>query len=171
MEIINFYKQESLLAQDTPLDDLQNIRKICSEMEDLCIKSKGIGLAAAQVGIPCHLFVLRADNNSLLDPPDKFGYYVNCKYEGSGQKILSLEACLSLKDEFDKSIHYEVERFEEIRIIGKKLRVGKKLEIIDIDRKINYFNQGVVFQHEIDHGYGILISNIGKLVKDETKWL
>lgn len=146
------------LGNDVPLDDLMNIYKLAVHMEVICINNQGIGLAATQVGIPYNFFITFIDNH--------FEYYINCSYEGIGEKINSLEGCLSLRDDDGNLKKYEVQRFSKINIKGKKLLVSNQdptLSICDINEEAIGL-KCIVFQHEIDHAYGKLISDIGKQV-------
>jgi peptide deformylase len=73
--------EEIPLAVDVPIDDLNKVHEICLQMEEICTKNKGIGLAAVQVGIPWKLFI--------VDTQQGFQHYVNCEYEPAGEKIKS----------------------------------------------------------------------------------
>jgi len=152
-------------AEDVPLDNLMDIYKVCQKMENLCSKENGAGLSAVQVGIPWRLFIIGADNSSKFDPPNKFGYFVNCEYEGIGDKaITSIEGCLSLKDEFNEFRRFKLQRYEDIQFRGFRLKVGKELQLVEVDDTISAYQQGIVFQHEVDHQRDILISDIGEEV-------
>jgi peptide deformylase len=151
-------------AVETPIDNLIKIYDVCLRMEQVCHDQNGVGLSAVQVGIPWKLFVICADSYSKFDPPEKYGYFVNCDYIGIGDKVLSMEGCLSLRDEAKNLRRFQVERFKKIRLFGKKLIVTKTLSLVDIDVEIDIQQQSIVFQHEIDHHNDILISNIGKEV-------
>ena len=65
---------------DTPIDDLIELYQVCCQMQKICEKEQGIGLAAAQIGIPWRLFIVKADEYSPFDPPGQFGYFINCDY-------------------------------------------------------------------------------------------
>lgn len=152
---------------DCPTTDLVDLYKLCSYMEELCEKEKGIGLSAVQVGIPWKLFIVRYNSGSVF-----FHHYVNCEYIPlSEEKEKSLEGCLSLKKADGQLRYFEVERYTKIKVKGQMLKSDPKLELIDFDKIVdpkNYYR--VVYQHEIDHsGNGIfsptLISDIGKEIK------
>jgi peptide deformylase len=136
-------------------DDLVYLWKLGLQMQGICEKEDGIGLSAVQVGIPINFFVIDFDGN--------FRFFVNCEYQSlSDNKIKGIEGCLSIKNAEGKIKHFEVERFENIRITGKEL-ITDSIVLVDIDLTPTDFFR-VVFQHEIDHSFGILISDTGKEV-------
>ena len=143
-------------AESTPVDDLLALYKLGIYMEQICFDNNGIGLSAVQVGIPYDFFViLNLRQNE---------YYLHCSYEGIGEKTSSIEGCLSIKDNHGNLVRYEVQRFKKIKVKGKKLIVSNDdptLSIFEFEKEIDNLSS-VVFQHEIDHQNGILISDIGK---------
>lgn len=129
------------------------------KMEHLCTKESGIGLSAVQVGMPCDMFVVRRGCGT---PTEHYEYYVDCRYfSHSHETIKSIEGCLSLRKD-GKPRRFEVERYKQVSIRGKRLLMGPEglpiLEDVDFVEEGLY---GIVFQHEIDHSVGILISQIG----------
>lgn len=143
------------LAEDTPTDNLLDVFRVITQMEKICIDNKGIGLSAVQVGIPWKLFIVQRD--------DKFEYFLNCEYSGLGEKAKSIEGCLSLRNEQGNYRRFELERFPLALIKGKQLKVSSSPSLILEDISVLEKDiMAVVFQHEIDHQSGILISNIGK---------
>ena len=151
------------LGLDMPLDNLMDIYRLAVHMEVLCYNSNGVGLAATQVNVPYNFFIALKES--------KFEYFVNCSYEGIGEKINSLEGCLSLRSEDGSLQQYEVQRFPKIILSGKQLVVSNQdndLKLIDIHEEISGI-KSIVCQHEIDHAKGILISHIGKQVYIQRK--
>jgi len=139
---------------DNPMD----IYRLAVHMEQICLAKNGIGLAAPQIGIPLNLFIIMNDSGN--------EYYVNCSYEGVGDKVPFVEGCLSLINLDGSFKYYEVNRFGKVRVVGKKLVVQPgeiPLEFIDVD-EVYEGVKSLVCQHEIDHMSGILISHIGKQV-------
>lgn len=140
---------------DTPTDDLLKLYDVCEEMKQICIADDGIGLAAVQVGIPWKLFVV---DHGL----EGWEYFVNCKYTPLDRKVYTfVEGCLSLKNERGEPAFYTVGRFHRVFVEGFKL-VGWPPTLA----KIGFGTQtgdvyNVVYQHEIDHQNGILISDKG----------
>lgn len=159
MKIVDV-KDIPAMTYDVSLEDTVDVLKKCIEMEILCKKEGGIGLAAVQVGLPLKLFIINLDG--------VFHYYVNCEYTLIGNIMLSIEGCLSLTTPQGGPRLYRVPRGEKTRIIGKELVCQPTLEFIDVDMEaIGRYN--VVFQHEIDHQNNILISDIGEevVIKEE----
>jgi peptide deformylase len=143
------------VAQDCPIDDLMRLYKTCLEMVDLCEKEKGAGLSAVQVGIPWHLYVLKDGQ--------KYRFFVNCRYNAaSTDRVLSIEGCLSLRDKKGRLLSYRLARYKEVKILGHELVEGsEKPELVSVDSVQTGFI-GIVHQHEIDHGYGVLIRDFGQ---------
>ena len=88
---------------------------------------------------------------------------VNCEYKPIGEeKAVSIEGCLSLRNNDGDFRRYKLDRFCKIRVTGKRLIVGDdlRLEEVDFTEEDNIYC--VVCQHEIDHHRGILISDVGE---------
>lgn len=138
---------------DCPTTSLVDLYKLCSYMEELCVKEKGIGLSAVQVGVPWKLFVVRY--------PTCFRYFIDCEYTPlAEEKEKSLEGCLSLKKPDGALRFFEVERFKKIKFHGKELKLSPKLELVDVQEEPTDHYR-IVYQHEIDHHRLVLISDIG----------
>ena len=139
---------------EIPLDDLLKVYASCLEMLLICKESNGVGLSAFQVGIPWKLFVI---NYAGLEE-----FYIDCEYESiEDEKISSIEGCLSILDEDGSCKRFKVERYRRVRIIGKKLVLSDDsvgLAIRDVDMDLDGAIS-IIFQHEIDHHHGILISD------------
>lgn len=144
-------------GEPVPLNDLMKVYKTCQAMERLCIEEHGIGLSAVQVGIPWNLFIWN-------DKEGGFRYFINCEYEGQGDKQNSIEGCLSLKRPNGKFRQFEVQRFDVVKMTGKELLYENELKLVDVDATLNDI-YAVVAQHEIDHQNGILISDIGQEIE------
>ena len=131
-------------------ENFAQLVKFFKEMEEICVASKGIGLAAAQLGVAEKLFIIKYRSFT--------GWFANCYYTGIGEKIESLEGCLSLPHR-----NFVVPRYPIVYVVGQ----------IVTETGVKPFNErltdlpAIVFQHEIDHCEGILISEIGKEVKNE----
>ena len=158
-EPLHLVPKESIpIAQDVPTDDLMSIFRLAAKMEKVCVDGQGIGLSAVQVGIPWKFFIVQKGR--------QFEYYVNCVYEGIGDKQKSIEGCLSLRNADGTLKRYEVLRFEKIKIKGKQLKFSNSPSLILED--VNRTETGlyaVVFQHEIDHSFNIFISDFGKEIE------
>lgn len=148
-------------ATDVPLDNLFKVYDICMQLQELCLKEGGIGLAAVQAGIPWKLFIIKHPFDS--ETTESFGFFVNCDFEPLAEsKILHIEGCLSLRSPKGKLRTFEVERYDNIKINGFRLsKIENDLELIPlVDYSVVDFS-AAVFQHEIQHHQGILISDIG----------
>ena len=143
-------------GQDCPLDDLPALYKLGTSMQIICDKEMGIGLAAVQLGVPLNFFVM--NYNKI------YRFFVNCTYTPTSEnKCKCIEGCLSLRTPEGKLRHFEVERYENIIVKGKELVASPKLQLIDLEYvPIDYCR--IVFQHEIDHAFEILISQTGNEV-------
>jgi len=149
--------------KDVSLDDPMEIFKICREMESVCEKEDGLGLSAAQLGVPLKLFVMKSEGFPLV-PKGEFGYFVNCNYETTeGEQVVSLEGCLSVRSQDGQLRLFQVDRQTSIRIKGYILELNNEdLRFSAVDCEVGFNEQSVVLQHEIDHQRGVLISDIGK---------
>lgn len=146
------------VAIDCPTDDLMSLYRLAVKMENLCTEQDGIGLSAVQIGIPWRLFIVRRGR--------QYEYYLNCEYKGSGEKQRSIEGCLSLKTPEGILRRFEVERFPSIAIKGKRLRLSHQPGLVLEDfEETETGLYGVVFQHEIDHCFQVLISDIGREIE------
>lgn len=145
-------------AKDALLDDLMSLFRLAAKMEPICDKEKGIGLSAVQVGVPLNFFIIKVGRN--------FEYFVNCEYEGIGDKQKSIEGCLSLKKDDGSFRRFEVDRFSAIKLTGKELKITNTPSVVleDVSR-LETGLRAIVLQHEIDHGNDILISQIGKEIE------
>lgn len=149
---------------DTPLDNPLQLLKTCIEMQEICEKENGVGLSAVQVGLPWKLFIIKAAPGSEFETPNRYGFFINCEYEPltNAENFISIEGCLSIKTEKGKIRHFEVNRYNNIRVFGKKMIVYQGINIQDTSFGCNIRGQSIVFQHEIDHHHAVLISDIGK---------
>jgi len=143
-------------GEEVPLEDLLDIFRHAVFMQNLCLQLDGIGLSAVQVGIPWNLFVVNDEKEG--------GIFLNCSFEGIGEKDQdSIEGCLSLKGQNGKLRRFSVKRYKKVRVKGKKLLVQRgdpQFVLQEIDKEYDGLFS-VVFQHEIDHALGILISDSG----------
>lgn len=129
---------------------------LATVMEAICTKENGIGLSAVQVGVPLNFFIIKFQ--------ESFRYFANCQYTAmDDDKEKSIEGCLSLKTRSGELRWFEVSRFKNVTISGKELVVEPQLTFVDFTITPQDYMK-IVFQHEIDHQNGILISNIGKEV-------
>lgn len=144
---------------NVPTNNLAKILKICLEMQVVCEQQKGIGLSAVQVGIPWKLFIIKTSIS-------EYNYFVDCEYTPTeeAKTITSLEGCLSIRSKEGDLRYFEVNRYDKIRVTGQNLTFNNKIELKNIDFILDVSQKSIVFQHEIDHHLGKLISDIGKEV-------
>ncbi len=130
--------RESFFGKPTEWNLLQLARRMVATM----YANKGIGLAAAQVGIGLRFFVFDISN-------DKSGVDVlyNPVLTQKHGTILEEEGCLSLP-----SVRAKVKRFAELHVAGVNAR-GEHVEA-DVSELL-----ARVCQHETDHLDGVLFIN------------
>ncbi|MEW5805715.1 MAG: peptide deformylase [Patescibacteria group bacterium] len=145
MNLITGKNKKILRTPAKPVEKITpEIRQLVRQMKKTMKESRGIGLAAPQVGVNLQIFVAQT-------------YYQDEGYQGKlyaiiNPKIVSLskqtdkmeEGCLSLP-----KIYGEVERPKKITIEGLD-EMGKKIKIKASGLLAK------IFQHEIDHLNGIL---------------
>jgi peptide deformylase len=160
MKIVNL-EEIPIESNFVEKEDLMNVYSICQKMQNLCLESGGVGLSAVQVGIPLKLFVYW-DNFPIK--PESFSYIADAKYSAiNDEKSTSIESCLSIKNDDGSSRHFKLQRFKSIVVEGKILKDDKdKPYLQDFKKEFNENLFGIVFQHEIDHQNGILISQKGE---------
>lgn len=144
------------LGKTVPLDEKAVVFNLFNEMMKICEAYEGIGLSAVQLGLPLKMFVVK-DNG-------RYRCFLNCDYEPTtdSKRTLSLEGCLSLRSSNGRLRFFEVERWEQIKVSGTEFCLST-IDFIDYIECVSS-PLGVVFQHEIDHDRGVLISQIGKEV-------
>lgn len=130
----------------TPADDVPLLYSTAKRMEALCVGRNGMGLAAAQVGLPWRLFV------AMLEWPDseRFSFLFDCRYEPVGEDSFpSLEGCLSLPGE-----RYKVARHAAVRVDGFRIVEGRDGVAVEPFSETLEGLPAVLVQHEIDHEHG-----------------
>ncbi len=124
----------------TRFDD--NLRALATQMLDLMRESKGVGLAAPQVGLNLRLFVI---NHTGKPEDDKV--YVNPSLEGPDGAEEAEEGCLSLPE-----INVAINRSTTLTIKAKDVS-GEPFE----QTETGFITR--VWQHEFDHLDGRLITD------------
>jgi peptide deformylase len=145
------------MGEIVPLDDKAHLYNIFTDMIKICEDEQGIGLSAVQVGLPYKMFVVKYG--------EKFRCFLNCNYEPTteSKQSLSLEGCLSLRSPDGRLRFFEVERWDRIKVSGTEFCLSTFDYMFDFIECVSS-PLSVVFQHEIDHDCGKLISDIGKEV-------
>lgn len=141
-------EQKKFLSKKTVEFDFKKFTKrevadLIREMRRLMDEADGTGLAANQIGLDFKMFVAKADNKfyAIFNPE-----IVNV----SKTKVFGVEGCLSLPE-----VYVEVPRADEITLKGFD-RNGKRMRIKAWGLLAR------IFQHEVDHLNGKLISNYVK---------
>jgi len=134
-----------------------DLAHLAAMMQNLCQIKNGVGLSALQVGIPIPLFVVLGKDADL-------SVFIDCQYESDGNKIKAIEGCLSIIDEKGVPKRFLVERYEKIKVKGKKLVFKDSISIEIFEIESDGF-LALVLQHEIDHHNFKLISEIGEEIK------
>jgi peptide deformylase len=116
------------------------LKALAARMFELMRESKGVGLAAPQVGENIRMFVMNATGN-----PEDDRVYVNPLLTDAEGDDSAEEGCLSLPD-----IHVQVNRCKLIRMQAQDLD-GNKFE----ELQSGYIPR--IWQHEYDHLNGVLI--------------
>ena len=145
---------ETLKKISTPIEKVgENEKKLIKDLFETMYQSKGIGLAAVQVGILKRILVIDVSNKDKKKEPLCF---INPTIKKiSDETSIYEEGCLSIPDTF-----IEIERPKICEV-----------EYIDIDGKIkNLKCDGLLstcLQHEINHLDGkLIIDHLSKLKRD-----
>jgi peptide deformylase len=109
-------------------------------MHELMKQGKGVGLAAAQLGVPVRLFVM----NPTGEPNDGLTL-VNPRLEDQAGAVEAEEGCLSIP-----GVNVKVRRAQRLRVLAQDMK-GRHFEFTAEDLVAR------ICQHEIDHLDGVLI--------------
>ena len=142
------------LTNEVATDDPIAVFRKFLTLQAICEQANGIGLAAVQIGLHDRMFVTKNQNGT-------FRYFINAKYTPVGdEKFTSCEGCLSLPGRA-----FLVSRYKIINVTGTEMIVGEGVVFHDVGFDVSDLLYTAVFQHEIGHCYGELISEIGKEVR------
>lgn len=145
-------------AHDAPLENPMVLYKHFLQMDDVCQAEDGLGISAVQVGIPWCMFSVNWDG--------KYRHFVNCSYEPlvdpRQRSLQTFEGCLSLRGLNGELRQFLVDRYPSIVVGGFELISEYDLELKRISLELTNDIYTIVFQHEIDHSKGILISDLGR---------
>ena len=131
----------------------ENLAGLAGRMFELMRESKGVGLAAPQVGKNVRLFII----NPTGEPADD-GVYVNPILSDPEEEETGEEGCLSLP-----GIRTNITRARKLKIEAFDL-AGKRFE----QTETGYIPR--IWQHEFDHLNGtLLIDRMGPTEKMENK--
>lgn len=153
------------LEENSIAKTLVNLYNLSLQMEKICTAEDGVGLSAVQLGLPYNIFIVKGDPNSKLVKANKYDFFVNGKLNFVyPDKQSSLEGCLSIRSEDGRLRHYQVERYKKVLFSGLRLISDDVLKLEEIKEfELSGF-EAIVFQHEMDHSLGILISDNGEEV-------
>jgi peptide deformylase len=124
----------------TQIDD--TLRNIVSRMFDLMYESKGIGLAANQVGLPLRLFVVNVSGDP--EKKDEEVVFINPVIRNRSGSAVGEEGCLSLPGLYADVARPETITVEAFDLDGQPFRIKTD----DLPAR--------VIQHETDHLDGVL---------------
>jgi peptide deformylase len=124
----------------TRIDD--TLRTIVARMFELMYESKGIGLAANQVGLPLRLFVVNVSGDP--EKTDEEIVFINPVIRNRSGSAVGEEGCLSLPGLYADVARPEVITVEAFDLDGQPFRV----RVDDLPAR--------VIQHENDHLDGVL---------------
>jgi peptide deformylase len=145
-----FYPNDFLMKSVKPykFDELDPI-KTEIEILDLMQKSKGVGLAANQVGLNASVFGMLKSNG------DKIAVFNPIIRGASDETNLGVEGCLSFP-----ALMLNVKRSNSIAVSYQNK------EGITVNEELHGFDARV-FQHEFDHLQGVnFVDRVGKLKLD-----
>ncbi len=117
-----------------------DLAALARRMLELMREHNGVGLAAAQVGVPLRLFVMNTTDDPANDKIVVNPELVDLQGAKEGE-----EGCLSLPE-----VRVEVRRAQKARLKAVDL-AGKPFEVEDSDLTAR------IWQHETDHLNGVLI--------------
>ena len=153
MKIVR-YPHPALRWQSKPLTMIdEKVQTYARQMLELMYESKGLGLAANQVGLPYQLLVM----NPTTEPQEKERerVLINPVILERRGSVEGEEGCLSFP-----GLYQKVRRAKTIKVQAYNLR-GECVEIVPTEAL-----ESRVLQHEIDHLNGVLfIDKMGALAK------
>lgn len=128
-------------------EEKKEVLETISKMKKTMYESKGVGLAAPQVGISKRFFVIDIDSKLEKDEEGnikevkegKFRVYINPQIIEKEGKSKGEEGCLSVP-----GVYEEVNRFEKIKLKYYDINLEEKEELVD-----GFL--AIAIQHENDH--------------------
>src|SRR5262245_55270960 len=153
MKIVR-YPHPALRWQSRPLTMIdEKVQTYARQMLDLMYESKGLGLAANQVGLPYQLLVMNPTTEPQVNERERV--LINPVILERRGSVEGEEGCLSFP-----GLYQKVRRAKSIKVQAYSLK-GECVEIVPTEAL-----ESRVLQHEIDHLNGILfIDKMGALAK------
>ncbi len=137
--------REKIPPLDLKKEDKKQLRELIKKMRSVMVEQNGVGLAANQIGIKKRLFVAQVPNK---EGRIKFYTIINPEIiKEAKEKISMEEGCLSVPGELGS-----VPRAAAITLVGQNPS-GRKIKIKAWGLLAR------VFQHEVDHLNGKLITD------------
>ncbi|RAP30734.1 peptide deformylase [Candidatus Marinamargulisbacteria bacterium SCGC AG-343-D04] len=124
----------------------KELQQLIDDMFETMNDSKGIGLAAPQVGVLMQLFICKTETDRVVA--------INPKLEYLGDELESEEGCLSIPN-----ILAVVDRRSQVKLTAKDVN-GKEFSRVYDDL------MAIVIQHEFDHLVGKLITDCPLEIKN-----
>ena len=138
MEIIKLGDQR-LQKMCHPVTDFgEGLKTLVENLKTTCIESKGVGLAAPQIGVTVRAFVV-------FYPTETFGVFINPVITKRWGTLVSEEMCLSIP-----GVDMQVPRSKGVHIEACDID-GKEFKVKATDLLAR------ILQHEMDHLDGRLI--------------
>ncbi|ELR23370.1 polypeptide deformylase [Acanthamoeba castellanii str. Neff] len=132
-----------LVAQPVTVFD-DDLRRFCQGMFACMASSRGVGLAAPQVGVSKRIFVTDRLTRSKDQVPVDRQVWINPRLENTGGSSVYKEGCLSFP-----GIFADVTRYNGLDIVAQD-EWGVERRVAGLDVGLGDF-LGVVVQHELDH--------------------
>jgi peptide deformylase len=126
------------------------------KMFDIMYKTKGIGLAAPQVGWNVQLFVYNL--TGMFDQKDQEKVIFNPKITTSGDEVFEIEGCLSFP-----GMNARIKRWSNVRLVGQTPQGNIEEDFEGLG--------AIAMQHEVDHLNGMLFierMNPAEFAKNRT---
>ncbi len=147
---ITRYPNDVLAKPAQPVEQIDdNIRQLVEKMKEIMFASKGIGLAAPQIGVSLRLFVISLDGNM-----DSVRVYINPTVTPIGELDAIEEGCLSVP-----GVYAKIKRYKKCTVTATDIN----------DNEFTDQAEGLYarcLQHENDHIEGITIVNrLGQAAK------
>lgn len=144
------YPDSVLREACTPVEKVdEQVRALVERMFEVMFSSRGVGLAAPQVGVTVRLFIA-----SPTFRPDDRRVYINPEIVAVGGSQDGEEGCLSFPDISAKIRRYETATIRALNLAGEEFEESGH----DLIARI--------YQHESDHLDGrLLVDRMGSLAK------
>jgi len=144
-------KKSKLIPLDIDKDTLMELESIGNTLKEVCIRKKGAGLSACQIGIFKSMFVWKAK--------DKWELVINPQTFIKKKSVLAHEGCLSYPDKV-----YFIQRCKQVWV---KYYIVQNHKLKMKARQLNGYN-AIVFQHEYDHSIGKTLKTEGRLDEERS---